>query len=211
MAAQGLRERPFAETSLAASDQKRAIGVAAAAMVQSGQTIILDVGTTTAAVAQALIDRSELSDVVIVTNALNIAVTLEAAVPRFTVIVTGGSLRPLQHSLVAPLAGTVLQHVRADIAFIGCSGIDVDAGVTNVNLPEAEMKRMMLATASKVVVVADPSKLGVSQNSRVAALAEIDELITSDDADPTQLAPFLDAQLSVTLAVRAQSVRGDES
>src|SRR6202012_5984274 len=127
-------EQPFAQTALAAAHQKREIGIASAARVMSGQTIILDVGTTTSAIASALADRVDLRDVVIVTNALNIAIELEAVVPRFTVIVTGGTLRPLQHSLVDPLAAAVLDQIRADIAFIGCSGVDAIAGVTNVNL-----------------------------------------------------------------------------
>jgi DeoR family transcriptional regulator of aga operon len=193
-------EQPFERTSLEAAGQKRAIGTAAAAMVESGQAIVLDVGTTTTAIASALVARAELRDVVVITNALNIAMSLESAVPRFTVIVTGGTLRPLQHSLVDPLAGAVLEHVRADLAFIGCSGVDVTAGITNVNLPEADVKRRMLASASRAIVVADGSKLGRAQLSRVAPLAEIDALITSDDADPGEVAKLGRADLRVIVA-----------
>jgi DeoR family transcriptional regulator of aga operon len=193
-------EQPFEQTSFAAAEQKRAIGAAAAAMVESGQAIVLDVGTTTTAIASALVARAELRDVVVITNALNIAMSLESAIPRFTVIVTGGTLRPLQHSLVDPLAGAVLEHVRADIAFIGCSGVDVTAGITNVNLPEADVKRRMLASASRSIVVADGSKLGLAQLSRVAPLADIDTLVTSDDADPREVARLGRAGLRVVVA-----------
>ncbi|HEX3678957.1 MAG TPA: DeoR/GlpR family DNA-binding transcription regulator [Galbitalea sp.] len=193
-------EKPFEQTSLAAAGQKRGIGIAAAALVQSGQAIVLDVGTTTTAIATALVARTELRDVVVITNALNIAVALESAIPRFTVIVTGGTLRPLQHSLVDPLAGAVLEHVRADIAFVGCSGVDVDAGVTNVNLPEADVKRRMIAAAARSIVVADSTKLGVAHHSRVAPLSDVDGLITSSDADPRVARQLAHAGLPVTLA-----------
>lgn len=180
-------ERPFEQTSLAGAEQKRAIGAAAAALVHSGHAIVLDVGTTTAAIATALIARTDLRDVVIITNALNIAVALEPAIPRFTVIMTGGTLRPLQHSLVDPLASAVLDHIHADIAFIGCSGVDLEAGITNVNLPEADVKRRMMAAAARTVVVADGSKLGVTHHSRVAAIADVHSLITDGDADARKI------------------------
>jgi len=64
-----------------------------------------------------------------------------------TVIVTGGTLRRLQHSLVDPMAALLLERMHADLAFIGCNGVDVAHGVTNVNLPEAEVKRRMVAAA----------------------------------------------------------------
>jgi len=193
-------EQPFEQTSLVAADQKKAIGFAAASLVQSGQAIVLDVGTTTAAIAGALVARTDLRDVIVITNALNIAFALEPAIPRFSVIVTGGTLRPLQHSLVDPLAGAVLEQIRADIAFIGCSGVDTLAGVTNVNLPEADVKRRMLAAAARSIVVADASKLGVSHHSRIAPLADIDCLITSSDADPGIVAGLERSGVAVTIA-----------
>lgn len=203
IANQGSRraELPFEQVSLAGAAQKRAIGIEAASLVSSGQAIVLDVGTTTTAIAAALMDRSDLTDVVVITNALNIALALEAAIPRFTVIVTGGTLRPLQHSLVDPLAGVVLDRVRADIAFIGCSGVDAEIGISNVNLPEADVKRRMLAAAVRKIVVADSSKLGLSYHSRFASLAEVDGLITDADAAPEEVAKLQRAGLAVTRAV----------
>jgi DeoR family transcriptional regulator of aga operon len=193
-------EQPFERTSLSAAGPKRSIGIAAAALVQSGQAIVLDVGTTTTAIATALIARSDLHDVVVITNALNIAMALESAIPRFTVIVTGGTLRPLQHSLVDPLAGAVIEHIHADIAFVGCSGVDARAGITNINLPEADVKRRMLAAAARSIVVADGTKLGVAHHSRVAQVSEVDGLITSSDADPRIVEQLERAGLPVTLA-----------
>ena len=190
-------ERAFEASLLDSADEKHRIGRRAAALVESGQAVLLDVGTTTTAVAEALLARDDLRDVVIITNALNIALLLEPGIPRFTVIVTGGTLRPLQHSLVDPLSGTVLDHVRADVAFIGCSGVDARAGVTNINLPEADAKRRMIATAARTIVVADSSKLGVAQLSRVVSLAEVDTLVTGAEAPRDTVAALVAAGLDV--------------
>jgi DeoR family transcriptional regulator of aga operon len=198
-AATGRPEREFSfEESLASSViPKQQIGQLAASLVNSGQSVILDVGTTTLAVARALLARTDLSDVVVITNGLSIALALEPAIPRFTVIVTGGSLRPLQHSLVDPLAATVLSQVHADLAFIGCNGVDVDGGVTNVNLPEAGVKTRMLAAAARAIVVADGAKLGHVHLGRIGPLAAFDTLVTDASADPGALAPLREAGLTV--------------
>jgi DeoR family transcriptional regulator of aga operon len=138
--AESAAERSFEESAGANAAEKDAIGRAAAALVAAGDTILLDVGTTTNAVARALVDRADLSDVVVLTSGLNIALTLEPAIPRFTVVVTGGTLRPLQHSLVDPLAGVVLDRINVGTLFLGCNGVDPEGGVTNINLPEADVK-----------------------------------------------------------------------
>ncbi len=193
-------ERPFEQSMLASSPEKARIGRAAASLVQSHQTIVLDVGTTTTAIAAALLDRDDLQGVVVITNALNIALLLEPVIPRFTVVVTGGTVRPLQHSLVDPLAGVVFDRIRADLAFIGCSGVDAASGITNVNLPEADLKRRMLGASARCIVVADSAKLGVTQQSRVAPIGEIDTLITGSEADASELAMLEAAGLHILLA-----------
>ena len=199
------REHSFEEALEASAIPKREIALVGAGLVQSGQSVILDVGTTTHAIARALCDREDLQDVVIITNGLNIALELEHAIPRFTVIVTGGSLRPLQHSLVEPLAGMVLSQVHADLAFIGCNGVDLAGGVTNVNLPEAGVKARMLAAAERVVVVADRSKLGQVHLGRVGPLSAFHTLITDAAADAALVDSFRDVGLTVLLPEIVQS------
>ncbi|CAN5482700.1 DeoR/GlpR family DNA-binding transcription regulator [soil metagenome] len=193
-------ESPFEQSMLAASVEKARIGRTAAALVQSHQAIVLDVGTTTSAIAAALLERDDLQGVVVITNALNIALLLEPVIPRFTVVVTGGTVRPLQHSLVDPLAGVVFDRIRADLAFIGCSGVDAVSGITNVNLPEADLKRRMLEASARCIVVADSSKLGVTQQSRVAPIGEIETLVTGAEADAGQLRRLEAAGLRIVLA-----------
>ncbi|WP_104083678.1 DeoR/GlpR family DNA-binding transcription regulator [Cryobacterium sp. Y11] len=196
----GAEREPSFEQALEASVvPKQQIAQVAAGLVQSGQSVILDVGTTTHAIARALCARTDLHDVVIITNGLSIALELEQAIPRFTVIVTGGTLRPLQHSLVEPLAGMVLSQIHADFVFIGCNGVDSAGGVTNINLPEASVKALMLAAAECVIVVADRSKLGQVHLGRVGPLSAFHTLITDAAADPATLDSLRETGLTVLL------------
>lgn len=192
-------ERRFEEARIAAAAQKRAIGTAAAALIEDGDTLILDVGTTTTAVAQALADRLDVSGVTVFTSSLTIAMALERADPRVTVVVTGGTLRPKQHSLVEPLAGLVLKNINARKAFIGCNGIDVDRGITNVNLPETEVKRMVITASQQRIVCADSSKLGQVALAQVCGLGDIDLLITDDQVEPELLTALDNTGLAVTV------------
>jgi len=161
-----------------ASETKTAIGVAAAALVSPGQSVILDVGSTALAVAHALVARTDLVDVTVITNGLSIALALEPALPRFTVVVTGGTLRPLQHSLVNPSASAFFDSVHADIAFIGCNGIDAEHGVTNINFPEAEVKHRMVQSSARRVLIADASKLDQTHFGVIGPVDEFQVLVT---------------------------------
>lgn len=172
------RESPVEATAERDAEVKRAIGRRAAALVSSGSSILLDVGSTTLATAQALVERTELSGLTVITNGLSIALALEPAIPRFTVVVTGGTLRPLQHSLVNPLAEQTLSGLHVDLAILGCNGIDDEGRVTNLNLPEAEVKRAMLAAADDRMLLADGSKAGQRHLGLIARLGEFGTLVT---------------------------------
>ncbi len=179
----------FRESSLEASldrdgAAKRAIGRAAAALVTSGQSLYVDPGSTAMAFTEALVARGDLHDLVVVTSGLTIALALEEAIPRFTVIVTGGTLRPLQHSLVNPFAAPMLESLRPDLAFIGCNGIHPEAGVTNLNLPDAEIKRTVLSLARRSILIADASKLGRVDLALIAPVSSFDTLVTNGDVPP---------------------------
>jgi DeoR/GlpR family transcriptional regulator of sugar metabolism len=183
-----LRERPFEQAAVDAAEAKARIAAAAVDLLEPGMSILLDVGTTAAAVARELLRRAELGELTVITSGLSIALLLEAAIPRLQVVVTGGTLRPLQHSLVAPLANEVLGRVNADVAVIGCNGVEAEAGVTNINLPEAEVKAAMIAAAARTVVIADGSKIGRVQLGHVADARAVNVLITDPTAPGAALA-----------------------
>lgn len=185
----GMRPEPsFEEALVAFAGEKQHIADHAAGLVSSGMSVLLDVGSTTAAVARALVARTELSQLVVVTNGLTIALELEPAIGRFNVMVTGGTLRRLQHSLVNPMATGTLDGLHADLAIIGCNGLDAERGVTNVNLPEAEVKTAMIGAAARTIVVADGSKLGQVHLGRIARLDQVDTVITGPSAPPDEVA-----------------------
>ena len=194
------REPSFEEALAASVEPKRLIGVHAASLVRSGQSVILDVGTTTLQIARALRARTDLEDLTVFTNGLSIALELEPEIPRFTVVVTGGSLRPKQHSLVHPLAGSILDEVHVDLAFIGCNGVDPLHGVTNANLPEASVKAMMLRAAARSIVVADATKLGEVHLGRIAAVDAFDTLITDAAAPAPLIAELGEVGLATVIA-----------
>jgi DeoR/GlpR family transcriptional regulator of sugar metabolism len=181
-------ERPIEENQQRHAAAKRRIGRAAAALVQDGETIFLDVGSSSAEVARHL--SPALRGVTVITNGLNIALEVEK-LPELRVIVTGGTLRRLQHSLVSPYALDLISRVQAHRLFLGCNGVDAQAGVTNANHEEAEIKRAMVAASREVHVLADRSKLGAVASARVVLLAAVQTLISDAPPDCLILPPHV--------------------
>ena len=193
-------ERTFEEALDEYAGEKSAIGRIAAGLIRSGETAILDVGTSNAAVARAIVAREDLVDVTVFTTSLSNALALEPAIPRVSVILTGGTLRPKQHSLVDPMAGYIFDNINATTAFIGCNGVHPEHGITNVNLPEAEMKRKMVAAAQRTVVIADGSKVGNISVAKIADLSGIDQLITGPTAPSGVVAQLEELGVQVEIA-----------
>lgn len=190
-------ELPLEVTRTVHAKEKEAIGKKAASMVRSGDVVILDVGSTTTEMAKAL--SPDLKDVVVITSALNIALLLENH-PGITVIVTGGRLRPLQHSLVNPFGTLLLEELNADKAFLGCNGVHPERGFTNTNLEEAEIKKAMVRAAREVYFLADHSKLLQVAAAKIAPLSAATRLITDKKAHPEALRAMEEAGLRVELA-----------
>lgn len=190
-----LYEASFRERERAYIAQKRKIALAAAALVGDGQTIALTGGTTTTAVARALRGR----EVVIVTNAVNIAMEL-AREPRIRVHLTGGRLRGASYELVGAAAAQALQGLNVDVAFIGVNGISVERGLTTFNEEEAEINRAMVYAAQRTVVVADHSKLGKATLVQICPIDAVHALVTDREASVERLEPFQQAGIEIVLA-----------
>ena len=180
----GRQEQPFEDSIASFAAEKVAIGQTAAALLEDGETVLIDVGSTAAAAARAIAARTELDDLVVFTNGLKTALELEPASPRITVVVLGGTLRALQHSLVDPLATLILDQISVKTVLLGCNGVDAVSGITNINLPEAEVKKRMLAVAARRIVLADGSKLGRVEVARLCTIDDVDMVITGRSADP---------------------------
>ncbi len=189
-------ERPFQVEESARRAEKERIARAAVELVSPGDTLILDVGTTVTEAARILVAGKQ--NPVVFTNGLNIAALLEAN-PEITTVVTGGTLRAKQHSLVNPFGQLILDRVHADLAFIGCNGIERDHGVTNVNAAEAEIKSLFIKAARRRVVLADSAKVGKVALAKIADVGEVDTLITDKGADPRELSQLRELGLEVIL------------
>jgi DeoR family transcriptional regulator, fructose operon transcriptional repressor len=170
--------------------------------VRNGETIILDAGTTTRAMALAL--PSDLYDVVVITNSLDIAISLENHA-GITVMLTGGTIKktgrnPRSRSLIPPFAGLLLAQVNADCAYLCCAGIDAERGFTNAHFEEVEIKRAMLAAARHAVVLGDHGKIGHVAGARIAAIDEVSTFVTDAGAAPADVSALSAAGLDVILA-----------
>jgi DeoR family transcriptional regulator of aga operon len=163
-------------------------------MVQEGQVVILDSGTTTTAIARALRSFRNLT---IVTNAVNIAAELSGTTVE--VILTGGTLRKNSFSLVGPIAEETLHRLNADLLFLGVDGFDVHYGLSTPNLLEAKVNRVMVEVAKRKVAVCDSSKFGRRSLSLIAPTSTLDEVLTDRRAPKADMRALKKAGIEVTL------------
>lgn len=156
-------------------DQKRAIAQAVAQMITPGESLLLDSGSTTFEVARALRGHGGLS---VVTNDLRVAAEL-ANQGDVRLIVIGGEALPRVYTLMSERAVGLISEYHVDYAVLGADAIDPRA-ITNTNSFEAPMKRAMIRSADKVLLVADSTKFGQSALVRIAGLEDIDLVVTDD-------------------------------
>lgn len=155
-----------------ATAEKRAIGRAAAALIDDGDTVLLDGGTTTLEVARALVGRP----LQVVTNSLPIAQLL-ASSKDTDLILIGGYVYPRTGVALGPLAIAMMQGIRVRKAMLGAGGIMPD-GVYNSNLLLVETERQMMACGQERILVADHSKLGRQALTWLCGLGEFAALVT---------------------------------
>ena len=194
-----VRERALLDPTLREKEalhrrEKLRIANAAARMVQEGQVVILDSGTTTTAIARAL---REFENLTIITNAVNIAAELSGT--SLEVMLTGGTLRKNSFSLVGPIAEETLRRLNADILFLGVDGFDVQHGLTTPNLLEAKVNRAMMDVSRVVVAVCDSSKFGRRALSSIAPRSGVHHLITDRGIPKSDLAALKKSGIHVTL------------
>lgn len=156
------------------NEQKTRIGKAAAALIEEGDTIILDSGTTTLEITKNL---SGIGELTVITNALNIASQL-AEHPRINVIIPGGFLRKNSLSLIGTTAEESFKNYFCDKLFLAVDGFSVVYGLSTPNVEEAHLNKMMMSISKQVIVVADSSKFLKRSFAFIAPIADIDVLIT---------------------------------
>jgi DeoR family transcriptional regulator of aga operon len=162
--------------------EKVRIGQRAAQLIEEGETVILDSGTTTVEIARQIRFR-ELRSLTVVTNALNVAQEL-AHLSHVRVIMLGGILRPVSQSLVGPHAEQTLSGLNADRLFLGVDGLDLEAGLTTPDVLEAQLNALMIRASRETIVVADSSKFRRRNLSLIAPLSRVQRVVTDTHADP---------------------------
>ncbi|MDZ8201992.1 DeoR/GlpR family DNA-binding transcription regulator [Microbacterium sp. SSW1-59] len=182
-----------------AADAKAAI--AARAITALGRefrgSVYLDAGTTTAAVAERL-DASG-ARIEAVTHALSIAQTLSGS-QEIDLTVIGGRVRGVTGAAVGAATVDAISGLRPDVAFVGTNGVSADFGLSTPDPDEASVKRQIVRSARRVIVLADAEKLGADRLVGFAALADIDVLVTDASPDPLLAAALEDAGVEVWIA-----------
>jgi DeoR family fructose operon transcriptional repressor len=160
-------------------DEKRRIAGAAQAEVPESGSLIIDSGSTALHLADVL-DRDR--DLTVITNQLSIIRSLSTT-ERPNVVVLGGALRRRTMAFVDETAVETLRDISVDVAFIGCDGMSPESGFTTPYREEVAIKRAMMASARRVVMMFDHSKVGNEQLFRFATVDEIDTIITDTGVD----------------------------
>jgi DeoR family fructose operon transcriptional repressor len=161
-------------------EKKHRIAAYAAELVEEGDTIALDAGTTTMELAKLLSQRR---DITVVTNDVRIAAYLEGN-PQLTVVLIGGILRHGLGCAVGPLATAAISQLSVDKAFLGANAFSFEKGFTTPDLQQAEVKKALIRSAAETIVLCDSSKFGKASFVKFASAGEVDRLITDSDISP---------------------------
>jgi DeoR family transcriptional regulator of aga operon len=158
-------------------DEKRRIGVRAAALVNPGDTIAIDSGTTANQMAKALPDI----DITVVTNDYGVLTTL-ASKPNISIVMLGGELRRRNMAFYGGLTVEALDALHVDKLFLGVDGFDLERGITTHYEPEALLNRKMVDAARVVISITDSSKFGKVCLHRIVPVTALNVLITDTGA-----------------------------
>jgi DeoR/GlpR family transcriptional regulator of sugar metabolism len=188
--------RAMALHHLVNMEAKRRIGRAAAALVEDGETIILDSGSTTTEVAMNLAEREHLT---VITNALNIALIL-GAMPTCTVHMPGGQFKAPTLSVSGERSADYFKGLFAQKLFLATAAVSFQAGLTFPAIADIAVKRAMIESASRVYLVADSSKIGRTSFSSLGRLDCIHALITDDGIRDEDRQAFLAQGIEVIVA-----------
>ncbi|MDR7306207.1 DeoR/GlpR family DNA-binding transcription regulator [Rhodoferax saidenbachensis] len=177
------------------AEGKSRIARAVAAVVPNDCSLILNIGTTTEAIARALLHHTGLR---VITNNLNVASILSTN-PKCEVIVVGGVVRGRDQGIVGEAAVDFIRQFKVDLALIGISGIEADGTLRDYDYREVKVAQTIISHAREVWLAADISKFNRPAMVEVATLSQIDRLFT--DAPPPEPFAALLAEAQVRLAV----------
>ena len=177
-------------------EEKRRIGAQAAALIEKGDIVFLNSGTTTTQVIRHI--RGE-ADISVFMN--NLSGTLEVGELGFQLYLLGGEFQPRSNSVAGRFAIENLEGIYANKAILGVDGISLKHGCTVPSNAEAEVVRQMIKhTKGEIIIVADHSKWGVVSNFQIASIDEIDKLITDEAVDPSAIESLAEHGVEILIA-----------
>ena len=191
-------ELDFRQKQVRNPEVKQALAEYAATLVEDGDTLVLDTGTTMLALAQKLTTKKNLT---VVTNDLKIAMLLDEE-STHTVILTGGTLRRGFYCTTGPAVREALQRHRADMCFLSDNGRSLRAGFTTPDDMHADMKREMARIRSQTVVLCESDKVGKDYFSIIMPLNAVDKIVTDAGLDAADREALLRAELPLTVVDR---------
>jgi len=188
-------EPPFAVRAHEQREGKQRIAAAAVELLADGEAVVLDSGTSCLEVAGLLTTR-RLTVMPMSLHAINALV----GAPQLKVLLPGGEPRPGELAMTGPLAEASLAALRFDTAIIGCCGFTVTSGLTAYDLADAAIKRAMIASAHRTIVLAEPAKFSRTALAAVAPVSAFTMVITTDEAAEEDIAALTAAGTMVHVA-----------
>jgi len=180
VACQQRRWDPYVQRDGRFSREKQAIGWAAAQLVEDGDRLLIDSGTTTPHVAHNLAYKN---DLVVITHSLPVSDEL-ALLPRVDVTILGGKLHHKERYLHGPEVLDRLARVSVDRLFLSVAGYSIEAGANDPDPHEVELKQAMMRAARQVILVADSSKWGIDTGVHITPLRDVHRLVVDDGISP---------------------------
>ena len=170
----GIENMEYEARRRIAAGEKDAIGRAAARLVPDNSSLFINIGTTTEAVSQALLDHAGM---MVITNNINVANRMRVY-PNFEVVIAGGIVRGSDGGIVGEAAVDFIKQFKVDYAVIGASAIDEDGALLDFDYREVKVAQAIIANARHVILVSDATKFERTAPVRIAHLSQVDTFIT---------------------------------
>lgn len=170
----GIENMEYEARRKIAADEKEAIGRAAAKLIPDNASLFINIGTTTEAVSQALLDHSGL---MVITNNINVANRMRIY-PSIEVVIAGGVVRGSDGGIVGEAAVDFIRQFKVDYAVIGASAIDHDGALLDFDFREVKVAQAIIANARHVILVSDRTKFERTAPVRIGHLSQVNTFIT---------------------------------
>lgn len=177
-------------------DKKERIAAKCVELIENGDTIILDSGSTTTEIAQRI---KGIKNLTVITNALNIALLLGAE-PGIEVIMTGGEFKPPTLSLTGQKAADFFKGINVQKLFLATAGVSLKAGLTYPSISDIVVKKAMVDAAEVTYLVADSTKIGRTSFASLGAMSLIDFLVTDAEIEEGHKNVFRDHEIEIIIA-----------